>query len=62
MTKGVAKNALRILILALLASLLFGLVVGTLIRRQLEKPVYYIGQAGPPAAEGWDSRGDARRG
>jgi len=34
---------LRLILLALLGSLLFGLAVGTAIRMRLEKPVRYIG-------------------
>jgi hypothetical protein len=34
---------LRALFWSLLLSLLFGLVVGTLIRRRIEQPRYYIG-------------------
>lgn len=38
------KNAFRTIGLALLGSLIFGLVVGTLINAQAQKPVIYIGK------------------
>ena len=37
------------LLLALLLSLLVGLAIGTALRLRLERPVYYIGAAGPPS-------------
>lgn len=36
-------RALRTILLALLFSLLAGLVVGTLLRHRLERPVQYLG-------------------
>jgi hypothetical protein len=39
-------KALRFVGLALLLSLLFGMLIGTAIRLRLEKPVVYIGQHG----------------
>jgi len=38
---------IRIIVMALLGSLLAGLVIGTLIRRQIERPERYIGRARP---------------
>jgi hypothetical protein len=53
---------LRVILLALLFSLLVGFAIGTVIRLRLEKPVYYIGEATPHQpgrAAGVDER-DAR--
>lgn len=36
------------ILFALLFSLLFGMAVGTLIRRRMEKPTRYIGLLAPP--------------
>ena len=42
---------LRLVLLALLGSLLFGLAVGTVIRMRLERPVRYIGACDRAPAE-----------
>ena len=39
-------SVLRTVLLALLASLLFGLAVGTWLRLRLERPTWYIGALG----------------
>jgi hypothetical protein len=42
------KKIIRSILLALLASLVFGLAVGTVIRLRLERPVvYFVGQNEP---------------
>jgi hypothetical protein len=46
------SRTLRAVGIALLLSLLFGLVVGTLLRLRMERPVTYIG---------WRSRGGGER-
>lgn len=38
-------RTLRWIVISLLLSLLFGLVVGTLVRLRLERPVFYLGEA-----------------
>jgi len=44
-------KALRVIAIALLFSLLVGLVIGTAIRLRLEKPVVYIGALESAAAQ-----------
>jgi hypothetical protein len=40
-------KALRVIVWALLGALLFGLLVGTIIRKRMEEPVRYIGASDP---------------
>lgn len=47
-TYPVPVKWLRAVLLALLASLLFGLAIGTWIRLRLERPTWYIGNTGDP--------------
>jgi len=47
-TYPVLVKWLRAILLALLASLLFGLAVGTWIRLRLERPTWYIGNTRDP--------------
>lgn len=53
---------LRVILLALLFSLLVGFAIGTAIRLRLEKPVYYIGETTPhqPERAPGDDERDAR--
>jgi hypothetical protein len=38
---------LRMVVMALLGSLIFGLIVGTVIRMKLDRPTYYLGISRP---------------
>lgn len=41
--KSLGARLLRTVLIAILAAFVFGLVVGTILRRQLDRPVRYIG-------------------
>ena len=43
-------RVLKTIALALFVAFVIGFVIGTLLRRQIEEPVRYLGSSNPPAA------------
>jgi len=48
------RSFARVVLLALLGALLFGFLVGTLLRLRFERPVRYLGALGPALARPLD--------